>query len=144
MQSKYFDRGRHATGNRGRSRRLQHCVCGRARLGCYIRLSERAQFCYCCHTRGFGITIACAGDLATTLVGTPGLGAVPENVFGTASAFAKGYGVILAIICALPCDFTLAITCAQPCHCRHKKVGACGTLSTSPSCSWARTVLRPS
>ena len=54
--------------------------------------------------RGFGIAIACAGDLATTLVGTPGLGAVLENVFGAAIAFAKGYGVVLAIICAWPCD----------------------------------------
>ena len=48
---------------------------------------------------GFGIVITFEGNLATRLVGTPGLGAVPESIFGAAVAFAEGYGVILAIVC---------------------------------------------
>ena len=47
----------------------------------------------------FGIAIACAGNLDTTLV-TPASRAIPENMFCATIAVAEEYVVVLAIICA--------------------------------------------
>lgn len=69
----------------------------------------------------FGIAVACAGNLATTLAGTPGLGANPENVIGAAITFSEGYSVVLVIVYAHSCNSALVITCARPCCCHHKK-----------------------
>jgi hypothetical protein len=107
-QSKQFDRGRH-TGKRGRSRRPYHRVRGHARLSGHLHLCERAQPLHRCYAdgrtvvlvgaRGFGIAIACAGNLATALVGTPGFEALPAYASGAAIVVMEAYGFILAIAC---------------------------------------------
>ena len=52
--------------------------------------------------RSVGVAIACASNLVTALVGTPGFKALPAYTSGTMIMVMEAYGFILAIAC-IPC-----------------------------------------